>query len=119
VALANLDLFDKEHLLESLPPKIDRLRQHLERIGQLEHVGHVRQCGLIAGIELVRDRAAKEPYPRSERRGWRVCLQARTEGVLLRPLGDVVVIFPPLAISLEELDFLCEVIERSIAVVCP
>ena len=118
VALANLDLFDKEHLLESLPPKIDRLRQHLERIGQLEHVGHVRQCGLIAGIELVRDRAAKEPYPRSERRGWRVCLQARTEGVLLRPLGDVVVIFPPLAISLEELDLLCGAIERSIVAIC-
>ncbi len=119
VALANLELFEEERILESLPAKIARLQEHLERIGGLPHVGHVRQCGLIAGIELVEDRASKRPYPRSERRGWRVCLQARTEGVFVRPLGDVVVIFPPLAILLEELDFLCQVIERAIAAVCP
>jgi adenosylmethionine-8-amino-7-oxononanoate aminotransferase len=74
----------------------------------------VRQRGLIAGIELVRDRATKEPYPWAEKRGLRVCSRALTEGVWLRPLGNVVVILPPLAISLEELDRICGAVERGI-----
>ena len=80
------------------------------------HVGDVRQRGLIAGIELVRDRATKEPYPWAEKRGIRVCQHALTEGVWLRPLGNVVVIMPPLAISLDELDRICGAVERGIAV---
>jgi adenosylmethionine-8-amino-7-oxononanoate aminotransferase len=114
VALATLDVFDEERTLDRLPEKIARLAGHLDRIARLEHVGHVRQCGLIAGIELVRDRATKEPYPWEEKRGIAVCDHARREGVLLRPLGNVIVIFPPLAISLEELDQICVAVERGI-----
>ena len=114
VALATLDVFEEEHTLEQLGPKIERLREHLARIAQHQHVGDVRQCGLIAGIELVRDRATKEAYPWSERRGQRVCDHALNEGVWLRPLGNVVVIFPPLAISLAELDRICGAVERGI-----
>jgi adenosylmethionine-8-amino-7-oxononanoate transaminase len=114
VALATLDVFQEERTLEQLPSKIARLREHLARIAQHPHVGDVRQCGLIAGIELVRDRQSKEPYAWSERRGQRVCDHALTEGVWLRPLGNVVVIFPPLAISLTELDRICGAIERGI-----
>jgi adenosylmethionine-8-amino-7-oxononanoate aminotransferase len=117
VALATLDVFDEEKTLEALPAKIARLREHLERIGRLPAVGDCRQCGLAAGIELVRDRQTKEPYPWAERRGWQVCDAARREGVLLRPLGNVVVIFPPLAITLEELDRICVAVERGIALV--
>jgi adenosylmethionine-8-amino-7-oxononanoate aminotransferase len=114
VALATLDVFEEEHTLEQLGPKIERLREHLARIAEHQHVGDVRQCGLIAGIELVRDRDTKEAYPWSERRGQRVCDHALTEGVWLRPLGNVVVIFPPLAISLAELDRICGAVERGI-----
>lgn len=114
VALATLDLFEEERTLEAMQPKIARLAEHLERIEKLEHVGHVRQCGLLAGIELVRDEATKEPYPWHEKRGMRVCDHARTEGVLLRPLGNVVVIIPPPAISLEQLDRICEAALRGI-----
>jgi len=114
VALASLDVFDEERTLENLPPKIARLAEHLERIAGLPHVGHVRQCGLIAGVELVRDRATKEPFPWPEKRGLRVCDHARTEGVWLRPLGNVVVIMPPLAVSVEELDRICAAVERGI-----
>ncbi|MGQ9574988.1 MAG: adenosylmethionine--8-amino-7-oxononanoate transaminase [Thermoguttaceae bacterium] len=116
VALANLDVFEKEQTLAQLPPKIARLREHLGRIAGLPHVGDVRQCGLMAGIELVRDRGTKEPYPWEEKRGWRVCDHARREGVLLRPLGNVVVIMPPLAIRMEELDRVCQAVERGIRV---
>ncbi len=113
-ALATLDVFEEEQTLPRLQPKIARLAEHLARIARLPHVGDVRQCGLLAGIELVRDRATREPYPWAQRRGWRVCDHARTEGVLLRPLGNVVVIMPPLAISLDELDRIGAAVERGI-----
>jgi adenosylmethionine---8-amino-7-oxononanoate aminotransferase len=113
-ALATLDIFDDEKTLDHLPPKIERLAEHLARVRQLPHVGDVRQCGLIAGIELVRDRVTKEPFPWAERRGIRVCQHAFAEGVWLRPLGNVVVIMPPLAVSLDELDRICGAIERGI-----
>jgi len=114
VALANLRLFEEEQTLEKIQPKIVRLAEHLTRISQHDHIGNVRQCGLIAGVELVHDKATKEPYPREQRRGWRVCESALAEGVLIRPLGNVVVIMPPLAISLDELDRICSAIERGI-----
>jgi len=114
VALASLDVFAEERTLERLVPKIARLAAHLDRIAGLSHVGQVRQCGLIAGIELVEDKAANRQYPWSERRGALVCDHARTEGVWLRPLGNVVVIMPPLAISLEQLDRICSAVERGI-----
>jgi len=115
VALASLDVFQQERTLENLPPKIARLRQHLERIARLPGVGDVRQRGLIAGIELVRDKATKEPFPWEEKRGIRVCQYARTEGVLLRPLGNVIVIMPPLAISVAQLDQIAGAVQRGIA----
>jgi adenosylmethionine---8-amino-7-oxononanoate aminotransferase len=114
VALANLKIFEEEQTLEQIQPKIARLKEHLSRLARHPHVGDIRQCGLIAGVELVRDKAAKEPYPWEERRGWQVCEAALTEGVLIRPLGNVVVILPPLAISLEELDRICAAVERGI-----
>jgi adenosylmethionine-8-amino-7-oxononanoate aminotransferase len=83
---------------------VARLAERLESIAELPHVGNVRQRGLIAGIELVRNRVTKEPFDWSERRGLRACDHARAHGVWLRPLGNVVVIMPPLAISLDELD---------------
>jgi adenosylmethionine-8-amino-7-oxononanoate aminotransferase len=114
-ALATLDVFDEEKTLEHLPPKIARLGEHLDRISRLPHVGDCRQCGLIGAVELVRDRSTKEPFPWTEKRGWQVCDCARREGVLLRPLGNVIVILPPLSISLEELDTICHAVENGIA----
>ncbi len=114
-ALATLEVFDEEQTLAQLPAKIARLAEHLERIARLPQVGHVRQCGLMAGIELVRDRATKEPYPWAEQRGMRVCQAAREAGVLLRPLGNVIVIMPPLAIEMAQLDRIAEAVEQGIA----
>ncbi len=116
VAMATLDVFEEEGTLELVRPKIARLEEHLARMARLPHVGDVRQCGLIGAVELVRDRGTKEPYPWAEQRGMRVCRHARSEGVLLRPLGSVVVIMPPLAITLDELDRICAAVERGIAV---
>jgi adenosylmethionine-8-amino-7-oxononanoate aminotransferase len=115
VALASLDVFDEEQTLANLPEKIDRLTDHLTRIASHPHAGDVRQRGLLAGVELVRNRQTKEPYPWEEKRGLRVGNYARTEGVWLRPLGNVVVIMPPLATSLHDLDRICGAVERGIA----
>jgi len=114
VALATLDVFEEEQTLEQMPEKIERLAGHLDRIASLPHVGNVRQCGLIAGIELVREKATKEPYPWSEKRGVRVCDHARHNGVFLRPLANVIVIMPPLAIRGDQLDRIAAVIEEGI-----
>ena len=113
-ALATLDVFEEERTLEKLPAKIARLEEHLARLARLPHVGDVRQRGLIAAVELVRNVETKEPYPWEERRGLRVCNHARTEGVWLRPLGNVIVIMPPLAITLEQLDRIADAVERGI-----
>ena len=114
VALATLDVFEKEQTLAALPEKVARLSEHLARLARHPHVGHVRQRGLIAGIELVGDRQTKTPYPSHERRGLRVCEHALREGVWLRPLADVVVIMPPLVITIDQLDRICLAVERGI-----
>ncbi len=114
VALATLEVFDEEQTLAHLPAKVARLAEHLSRLAEHPHVGDVRQCGLIAGVELVQDRQTAEPFPWAERRGQQVCDYARTQGVWLRPLGNVIVILPPLCITLEELDRICLAVERGI-----
>jgi len=114
VALASLEVFDREDTLANLQPKIARLGEHLHRISQLHAVGHVRQRGFMAGIELVADRVAKTPFPFEQRRGQHVCDDALAEGVWLRPLGNVIVLQPPLAITLDELDRICSAAERGI-----
>ncbi len=107
VALASLDVFEEEQTLVRLPEKIARLEEHLAAMAELPHVGSVRQRGLIAGVELVRDKQSGEAYPWEERRGQHACNFARQHGVLLRPLGNVIVIMPPLSITLDELDTIC------------
>jgi adenosylmethionine-8-amino-7-oxononanoate aminotransferase len=116
-ALASLEVFEEEKVLEQLPAKIACLAQHLGRIAQHPHVGDVRQRGLMAGIELVRDRETHEPYPWAEQRGLRACRVALEHGVLLRPLGNVLVVMPPLAVSLDELDQIMLALERGIEAV--
>jgi adenosylmethionine-8-amino-7-oxononanoate aminotransferase len=114
VALASLRVFDDEQTLERLPPKVEWLRRRLANLAELPHVGDVRQCGLIAGIELVADTATKAPFPPEAQVGARVCHRARDFGLLIRPLGDVLVIMPPLAITVEQLGEMLDVMERCI-----
>ncbi len=116
-ALASLELFETDRLLESLPPKMDYLKERLAGLRALDHVGDVRNCGMVGAVELVRDRETREPYPWEERVGVRVCLEARRHGLFLRPLGNVIVIFPPLTITLDEMKLLLDGIEASIRTV--
>ncbi len=117
VALRSLELFDENKLLESVQQRCKQLTVLLQRLADHEHVGNVRQCGLAAGIELVQDRATKQAYPWEEKRGIRVCQEARRHGVFSRPLGNTVVVFPPLAITENELGFLMDGLEKGIQAV--
>ncbi len=117
VALKSLQLFEQDDLLAGLQAKIERLKASLENFSALPHVGDIRQCGMAAGIELVADKESRSPYPWEEQVGIRVCLEARKRGIFSRPLGNTIVIFPPLVISHSELDLLLTVLQESIRVV--
>jgi adenosylmethionine-8-amino-7-oxononanoate aminotransferase len=95
-ALATLDVFEEERTLEGLAGKIDLLRDLLRPVTGLPAVREVRQCGFMVGIEL-------SDFPLSVRMGHRVTLEARARGAIVRPLGDVVVLMPPLSISVGNL----------------
>ncbi|MBL0225483.1 MAG: adenosylmethionine--8-amino-7-oxononanoate transaminase [Geobacteraceae bacterium] len=114
VALKSLDLFESDRLLDALQPKILRLQERLAEIACLPHVGDVRQCGMAAGIELVEDKATKRAYPWELKTGVRVCLEARKLGIFSRPLGNTVVVFPPLSITPDELELLLDGLEQAI-----
>jgi adenosylmethionine-8-amino-7-oxononanoate transaminase len=113
-ALACLDIFEKEDTIRNIQPKIDLLEAGLGEISALRHVGDVRYKGLMAGIELVKDRKTREPFPWEEKAGWRVAYKAREEGLLIRPLGNVLVIMPPLSISLADLARMLDIIAGAI-----
>lgn len=117
VSLASLRVFDEEQTLVNLAPKIEFLRGRLDSFRHHPHVGDVRQKGLIAGIELVADKATKEEFAWSEQVGARICRMAREHGVLIRPIADVLVIMPPLSITVEQLGTLLDVMETCMAAV--
>jgi adenosylmethionine-8-amino-7-oxononanoate aminotransferase len=113
-AIACLDLIEQENVLENLRGKTRMLASWLKEILNLRHVGDVRNIGLMAGVELVRNKKTKEPYDWAEKMGWRVTYHARDNGVILRPLGNVIVIMPPLSISEANLNQLLKVIRGAI-----
>lgn len=113
-AIANIDLFKKEKTLAKLQPKIAFLAGQLERFRELEHVGDIRQKGFMAGIELVKNRTSKEPYPLEDKMGSNVILECRKHGLIIRPLGNVIVLMPPLAISKGELERITDIVYASI-----
>ena len=115
VALASLEIFRNEKVLEKMQPKILTLKCRLEQdFLPLVHVGDVRQWGFMIGIELVEEKVSLRRYPPEKRMAHRVILEARRRGVVVRPLGDVVVLIPPLTITADELNTLLDVTLESI-----
>lgn len=112
--MANLDIFKKQRVLISLKGKILYLKKRLEEFKKLNHVGDIRQAGFIVGIELVKDRETKKPYPFENKTGIKVIMEARKRGLIIRPLGNVIVILPPLSISKRDLGRMLDIIYESI-----
>jgi adenosylmethionine-8-amino-7-oxononanoate aminotransferase len=108
-ALATLDVFESERTLAALAPKIERFGELLdELVAPLRCVGEIRRRGFMCGIEL-------QGFPVEARIGHQVTMAARRRGAIVRPLGDVVVLMPPLAISEEELCHLVQITAASVA----
>lgn len=112
--LASLDVFRAEGTIKGLPEKIALIARELASLRDHPHVGEVRQCGMMVGIELVCDRETKASFDAAKRMGHRVILEARARGLILRPLGDVIVLMPPLSISRDELMEIVRITKESI-----
>jgi adenosylmethionine-8-amino-7-oxononanoate transaminase len=116
-ALANLGCFQRERTLERIQPKITRLRLELESLRSLTHVGDIRQVGFMVGIELMQDPARGEPYPYESKIGIRTILESRRRGLIIRPLGNVIVLMPPLSISGRDISKMIRIVRESIVAV--
>jgi adenosylmethionine---8-amino-7-oxononanoate aminotransferase len=115
-ALANLEIFEEENVLESLKGKITFLQQLLAGLHELPNVAEIRQCGMIAGIEV--RRSSGERFLWQEQTGARVCSAARNYGLLTRPILDTIVLIPPLCTTRAQLERATEAIQRAIHDVC-
>jgi adenosylmethionine---8-amino-7-oxononanoate aminotransferase len=117
-ALASLKLFESEKILDRMQPSIEYIRQRLEKeFLPLDHVADIRQWGFMVGIELTEDKQNCRGYPVEKRIGHKVILEARRRGVIVRPLGDVIILMPPLTMEKEELKTLFDVVYESIKTV--
>jgi adenosylmethionine-8-amino-7-oxononanoate aminotransferase len=113
-AIANIDLFRTECTLAKLQPKIAFLSRQLLTLKDLPHVGDIRQKGFMVGIELVRDRKTKQPYPLEDKAGIQVVLECRKRGLIIRPLGNVIVLMPPLTMSTRDLKQMVGIVHAAI-----
>src|SRR3990170_488955 len=113
-AIANIDIFEQEKVLDQVRVKSSMLEKLLAPLKDHPHVGDIRQKGLMAGIELVQNKTTKTPYPLEDRIGFHVCLKARDMGLILRPIGNVIVIMPPLSISTAALKKIVSIISDAI-----
>lgn len=114
VALANLEIFRREQTLAQVRKKSRLLSRLLRPLAELPHVGDIRQCGFMVGIELVQDRSTQTPYPLERRIGHRVAQACRLRGLLLRPLGNVMALVPPLSVSDRELTAMIAILHSAI-----
>ncbi|HEY0233330.1 MAG TPA: adenosylmethionine--8-amino-7-oxononanoate transaminase [Dokdonella sp.] len=118
-ALATLQVLRDEPVLERNRALAAHLAARLAPLADHPHIADVRQTGMIAALELVRDRRTREPFAASERRGLRVYRHGLERGVVLRPLGNVVYFMPPYCITPDEIDVMVEAaregIERAVS----
>ena len=113
-ALASLDLLEQNDLIAAVSRKATEISKLLEPLRDLPHVGDVRQKGFMVGIELVADKQTRQPFDPKRRVGAEICHRVRRHGVILRPLGDVVVLMPPLAMGLEHLKKIMTAVETEV-----
>ena len=115
-ALANLSIFKQDRTLNTVKRNIPFLARLLEDLRQEAVVGDIRQCGYMVGIELVKNRRNKAPFSLAERVGHRVALEAQKRGLLLRPIGNILVLMPPLCVNRTHLRKMIDIIRESIQV---
>jgi adenosylmethionine-8-amino-7-oxononanoate aminotransferase len=113
-ALATLSIFKEDDVINGNRSLSEHLGARVRELQDHPHVAEVRQTGMIAAVELVRDKKSREPYDWRERRGLRIYRHALERGVLLRPIGNVVYFMPPYVITPEEIDHVVTVAREGI-----
>ncbi len=98
-AIASLRLMQDRNIVDHVEQLAREIQPQLQALLDLPHVGNIRQRGLMIGIELVQDKATKRPFPWENKVGVQVIERVRERGVIIRPLGNVIVLMPPLVIE--------------------
>ncbi|RUM91189.1 MAG: adenosylmethionine--8-amino-7-oxononanoate transaminase [Thermodesulfatator sp.] len=114
-ALGSLEVFEQERVMEHLPQKVERLQEGKMRFADIPMVGDIRGIGMVAAFELVEDPRTKRPFPAEKRVGWQVYLKGLGKGLILRPLSDVIYLFLPLAVTVDEIDRILELTFETIS----
>jgi adenosylmethionine-8-amino-7-oxononanoate aminotransferase len=114
-ALASLDLLQSKSSFRARQNLKKRMSEALQPLWALPNVGDIRQVGLTAGIELVKNWRTREPFDLRERAGIRVCEAMAGQGVLTRPIGNVIVLMPPYCTTPAQLEKMAGVMRKSIA----
>lgn len=109
VAVENLKILEEENIIKTIQAKSEYLKQKIQKLNELEHVGDVRHIGMIVGIELVKDKKTKLSYEFKERIGHKIHKEALKLGAILRPTGNVIYFMPPYIISESEIDLLVDI----------
>jgi len=112
--LASLELLTGNACLQARTRLEKELKQELQSLWVHPQVGDVRQVGLVAGIELVRDWRTREPFDLREQAGIRVCQRMARRGVLTRPIGNVLVLMPPYSTTSEQLHEMVSVLGEAL-----
>ncbi len=113
-ALANLKLFRTEKTLAKVKTGSRLIKQLLGPIASLPMVGDIRQYGYMVGVELVKNKETRAPFPLTARMGHKVAMEARKRGLLIRPIGNIVVLIPPLNSSDRELLSMTRILHHSL-----
>lgn len=102
--IAGLDIFAKDEVIKNLPPKMEVIAKHMTTMQAMKYVGDARQCGMLAGIELMQDKSAKTPFAPELLMAGGICQTARKYGLIVRNIGDVIIFMPPLVSTATEID---------------
>ena len=113
-AIANLELFEDPNFWPVLNEKINHLKNVLENLSSHPNVGEIRQVGLMVGIELLKDKKTGRSFDYQEQMGAKVCYMCRKQGLILRPLGNVIVLMPPFCMTKGELSKMVDIVSTAL-----
>jgi len=113
--LANLDILERERLIPAVRTQGAYLKRRLATLARHRLVGEIRSLGLIAAVEIVRDRERRAAFPEAMKVPWRVRQAALARGVILRASGDLIAICPPFVVTREQIDAIVGALDEAIA----
>ena len=111
--LAGLEIFAKDDVIANLPPKMAVIEKYMKRFNKMRYVGDARQCGMLAGIELMYDKERKIPFKPGLLIAGGICQTARKYGLIVRNIGDVIIFMPPLAGTTSEIEAMLGRLEQA------